>query len=144
MAFSSYSDSVIVTSEAVSLSGIWIHDPDDPEGTIRNYQWGKNNKADSVDVKMGAIQFIGRKHPVYEFGPYQEESVSASIVTSGVNSDSYQELRAWYEFRDTVVYRDNRARVIKGVVTSFSGQDTDVGNDVDITVNRVGVVEEFL
>lgn len=144
MAFESFSDSSVATEGPVVLEGVWIHDPDDPQGTISSYRFGKDTRSDDREVKKGAIQFIGRTHPIYEFGTYQEDRVPFTVTTPGVNSDEYQSLIDWYELRKTVIFRDNRQRLVEGVLTSFSGSDTSVGNDVALTIEKVGTIEEFI
>src|SRR5690606_40024069 len=77
--FIHFSESDVETTNALQLEGVWIHDPDDPEGTIHQFRFGRNNKSSSIDIGGKEQVFAGRRFPVYDFGEHQKDSVTVSV-----------------------------------------------------------------
>jgi hypothetical protein len=132
-------DSLRVYSSLV-LSGVWLHDVADPEGTAHSFSY--NSKRDSkwqADVTL--MQYAGRKRPVAEFGDMDEGRVSVQLDLSS-GSDDLEKLQELIYSKATVCYRDNRGRKVYGVITSLPTADEVYGNSVTIEVLEIDYSEE--
>src|SRR5690606_19300881 len=82
--FIHFSESDIETTDPLQLEGVWIHDPEDPEGTIHHFRFGRNNKSGSIEVGGTEPSFAGRTFPVSDFGDHEKYSISVTVqVLSG-------------------------------------------------------------
>ena len=128
------SDPVEVT--AASLQGVWIHDPDDPEGSIRQYLYSNSAAVESRSITGAQLSFAGRAFPVFEFGDLQQRTVALSLVIPG-GVDWEAQRRALEDLltsRRSWVYRDNRGRLTFGAVMAVSETDDPRGTVVDLTL----------
>lgn len=136
--------STIYTTTAPSLSGVWIHAPADPEGTEAHYLFGNVGRAEKVEVDGTLLRFVGRVKPVAEFGVGEEVSLALSVVIPW--TDDHDDLVEWWRTqiraRRTLLYRDNRSRLL--YVSLFGGSITDAkeGSVVSATVTAVDYDEE--
>lgn len=136
-------DDSTITSEVVEgtlcLAGIWIHDPDDPDGTIRNYPYGTGRSDDSVSFSEG-LYYAGRMYPVYDFGDKHTETLTVPIQVPFI-SDTWREdvtdLFMLCHSMTTLCLRDARGRRVFGVVTGVSRNDQSWGTVVQFDIIRV-------
>ena len=137
--FIHFSESDVETTNALQLEGVWIHDPEDPEGTIHQFRFGRNNKSSSIDIGGKEQVFAGRRFPVYDFGEHQKDSVTVSVdVLHGPTYDiDRQIMRDFAEAKKTLFFRDNRGRALPGVMLGFSEKDEDFGTSFSFTIERV-------
>jgi len=142
---STYTDSL--TAEAsLTLQGVWIHDPQDPEGTIQQYLYGKASKSSSIDTMQNGLIFTGRQFPVFEYGEHQEDQYDVTIHVPFDTSwmDSVQSLQDFAESRTTVCFRDNRGRRMFGSIFGYKEDDTDAGTNVSFTLSRADYDESVI
>jgi hypothetical protein len=132
------------TIQAPELQGVWMHDPADPEGTILQFLYGGAAKGESVGVSSTALQFAGRKYPVFDFGDPETGSYDVSITVpfSDTWYDEVAALKALPESRTTMCFRDSRARAFFGVVLEVKFSDQMHGTQVTFTVQRNDYTEE--
>jgi hypothetical protein len=121
---------------APRLQGVWIHDPQDPQGTIRQYAFINSQATEARSLTGAALSFAGRAFPVFEFGDLQQRTAQLSLMVPvgtewGAQLASLEDLllskRSW-------VYRDNRGRLLFGAVMSVSITDDPRGTVVDLTL----------
>lgn len=132
------------STSAPGLVGAWIHQPSDPEGTERNFQYQAGARAESLEVEAAMLRFNGRTFPVAEFGDAETEAVALSVQLD--MDDEHDAAREWWRTtlraRALVCYRDNRGRVVFGVLSGKVGlTDVASGTTVSVTVNRVDYTE---
>jgi hypothetical protein len=132
------------TAVAPELQGVWMHDPVDPEGTIVQYLYGGAANNEAVGVSSTALQFAGRKYPVYDFGDPESNSFDLSITVpfSDTWYDEVAVLKALPLSRTTMCFRDSRARVFFGVVLEVKFADQMHGTQATFTVLRNDYTEE--
>jgi hypothetical protein len=133
-----------VTVAAPELQGLWIHDPLNPEGTVIQFLYGGANNGETVGVSSTALQFAGRKYPVYDFGDPESNSFDVAI-TVPFSDDWYDEiayLKGLPLGRTTMCFRDSRARVFFGVVLDVKFSDQMHGTQVSLSVQRNDYTEE--
>lgn len=133
-----YSESAPVTV-TLALKGVWLHDPDDPEGTARNFPYGSAKRRAQKDGSVELTQFAGREYPVADIGPYRTQSVAVSVdVPHGPEWNArINEVRALPDLLKPVTYRDNRGRNFCGILSGVSEQDERWGSAVSFTMTRV-------
>lgn len=137
--FIHFSESSVETTDALQLEGVWIHDPDDPEGTLHQFRFGRNNKSSSIDIGGREQIFAGRTFPVFDFGEHEKYSISVTVqVLHGPDYDLERRIaRKFAKSKKTLYFRDNRGRSVPGVMLGFSEKDDDYGTEFSFTFERV-------
>lgn len=143
------SDPVIAT---LHLRGVWLHDPDNPEGTIKHYPYGNLSGGLGRDIEQVTSHYAGRVFPVVDYGEHQDDVMSVSVQV--VRPDPYfpqsgnlRSLKDFSELRRPVMARDRGGRAVVGAIEGWresqSGRDIhQVGfsvRQVDRAVELVGV-----
>jgi hypothetical protein len=135
------------TVEDVStvFEGVYVHDPLDPPGTVRQFLYGKSLKSDEVSTSSTEQHFVGRSYPVYQFGTGLDQKVSVTVqVPAGSTAKTeLAYLRNIANSKRVHCYRDSRGRRVFGVVVSVSVTDEDWGNTVSMDVTRADFDESF-
>lgn len=133
-----YTDSVPVVTR-LDLIGVWIHDPSDPAGSIRNYPFGASARERTVDIMPAGNYYAGRQAPVVDFGEFEGETISFSVqVPHGATwRQDVVRVRTLASQKRTMLYRDNRGRVLPGTLSGYRESDQDYGTDVSFVVTRV-------
>lgn len=132
-----YTDSSTTTG-GVAFLGLWVHDPLDPEGTIRQHLYGAAKRSAAVAVEHVGTHYAGREFPVFDYGEARTETFDVRIdVPHGdtwrADMDAFKELA---EQRRVVTARDARGRSVTGAASGYSEQDQPWGTAVSFTVTR--------
>jgi hypothetical protein len=137
------SDPVVTT---LGIQGVWIHDPDDPEGTLRQFVYGANQRGDSFDSMGSGTYYVGRESPVVDFGDPAAFSVDITIdVPHGPDyTENVNLLRAYAAVKKSLWFRDNRSRAVYGWMSSFKVTDQGWGSVVSFTVTQSHRVFELV
>lgn len=133
-----YSDSDPVEA-TLSLTGVWLHDPLDAEGTVRNYLYGGASRSTGLDVASAPVRYAGRTFPVYDYGEAEDEKIGVAIdVPHGETwAGQLADLTAFARARRTLVYRDNRGRDVYGTLAGYNEDDAEWGTGVSFDFTRV-------
>lgn len=133
-----FADSAPVVGR-LDLVGVWIHDPDDPVGTVQSYPFGASARERTVDTMPAGNYYAGRQSPVVDFGEFEAEGISFSVqIPHGPTwRTDVARVRALASQKQTMLYRDNRGRVLPGVLSGYREQDQDWGTVVSFVVTRV-------
>lgn len=131
-------DSAIVQCNGPALQGVYLHDPDNPAGTIRQFFFAPAGKQETRRVASDMLVFAGRTRPVAEFGENETDMVDVEfVIPFDLNwSTTVAAVRAQYRTFKAYVYRDNRGRSWFGVVRQIEFKDTQVGTNVAFTFER--------
>ena len=119
------------SNEADALSrfrGTWILDPEDPAETVVRLRYGGVGRQNSRDRAKTALQFVGRKFPVYDIGDARAESVNVDAVLSAEDGDAEEQLAQLQQLigdGQVILYRDGRGRKFYAVGTDFQAEDLD-------------------
>lgn len=132
-----YIDSDPETS-SIAFSGIWIHDPVDPEGTIRQFPFGDiGSLSNAIAVDQAGAHYAGRTHPVWDFGEHQTDTFAVTLyVPDETWTADMTTLRDFAQARRILVVRDTRGRAIHGALGGYTESDAAWGTQVGITVTR--------
>lgn len=133
-----YTDSDPATA-SLTLKGVWIHDPLDPEATTRTYLYGRSTRSASIAPQQDGTFYAGRRYPIYDYGENQTDTLSLRMdVPHGSTwATDLTDLEAFAEGRRTYVVRDNRGRVLFASLGSYSESDQDAGTQVGMTATQV-------
>jgi len=106
---------------SITLSGVWLHDVDDPENTVSRFQYdGKGRDAD-WQPECVLTQYAGRVNPVADFGEAESEKAVAQLQL--FTDIEYNELKTLIKSKKTLCYRDSSGRKMFGVVRAFPVTD---------------------
>jgi len=135
----SFTDSVTVSADAARFTGLWLHFPEDPQGTSTNFIYGRDLRSYSIDVGGKQLVLAGRKFQVTEFGEHQTDKFEVTvIIPHGPNYDSERRaLRSFVTSKRTVVARDNRGTVVFGSISNLSEEHQSEGSSFGFEVNRI-------
>jgi hypothetical protein len=122
----------------ITFSGIWVHDPVDPEGSVRQFPYGDVNAlSSSIAVDQAGAHYAGRTHPVYDFGEHQTDTLAVTLyVPEETWTADMAALREFAEARRVLVVRDTRGRVVHGALGGYAETDQTWGTQVVFTVTR--------
>ena len=135
-------DSAIATISGPGLQGVYIHDPDDPEGTLHQFFYAPSGKTEQAEIASELLEFAGRIRPVAEFGEVQTETLDVEFTVpfdDSWASEVEQARSTWQAFK-TYAYRDNRGRTWYGVLRNIKYQDEEHGTTVSFTFERVDFI----
>jgi hypothetical protein len=123
----------------LTLSGVWLHDPLDAEGSTASYPYGRATREHGIDPGGTATHYAGREYAVQEYGEHTDENLSVTIHVDNGSTFTAQlaELEAFSRSRRTLWLRDNRGRSFAGVMEGFRIKDERWGASVAFTFDRV-------
>lgn len=132
-----WTDSDPVTTD-IRLRGVWIHDPDDPEGTLRQFAYGANQRGDSFDAMQSGTYYVGKEDPVFDYGDASGSSAEITIdVYHGADyTDNMITLRQYAAMKKSLWLRDNRSRAVFGSMSNFKTSDQAWGSSVSFTFTK--------
>jgi hypothetical protein len=130
-----FTDSASVTG-SLPLRGLWIHDPDSPETTLRNFAYGANQRSDTFDPMGSGSYYAGRAAPIFDYGdPVGEVTDIVIDIPYGTDHDeSLSLIRAFARNRKPLWFRDNRGRAIYGTMGSLKITDAPYGEQASFQV----------
>lgn len=130
-----FTDSPSVTG-SLPIRGVWIHDPDSPDETLRNFAYGANQRSDTFDPMGAGSFFAGRSAPVFDYGDPVGETydLTIDIPYGDTHDEDLTLLRTFAKNRKPVWIRDNRGRVLYGTIGSLKIADTAFGEQAVFTV----------
>lgn len=141
-----YTDSVAAEA-SLTLQGLWIHDPLDPEGTVQQYLYGKATRSSSVDTLQNGLIYAGRTYPVFDYGEHQQDKYDVSIVVP-YDTDWVTNMANLLEFANAkrvLCVRDNRGRKMFGSISDYNENDADHGGTtVSFTMTRADYDESVV
>lgn len=131
-------------TEELDLTGVWIHDPDDPEGTVKTYKHGQAQRASQIETLGTEQRFAGREKPVVDYGEHTSRfySITINLFESLTHQDEVAELTSFAELKKALVLRDNRGRVMTGIMYGFVVHDAKWGSAVQFSFREVDTETE--
>lgn len=131
--------STIVEVTAPHLTGVWIHDNLDSGGTVRQFLTHADDRGETIDIESSEFLFAGRTQPVYQFGDFRRRTIAVTleIPWSDTWEDDLDFLIELFESRRPFVYRDNRGRLVYGVLLKLDPKDARWGTQVNVQFNSV-------
>jgi hypothetical protein len=129
-----------VASASITLSGVWLHDPLNPAGTVRNFRLQERNRTVQTNYAQTMMQFEGRQLPVADIAGQMTQQVQVTISCTSGSGD----LDALYSLigrQTTLLYRDQRGRRIFGVVSAIPETEEWWGASVQLTIQAVSYSE---
>lgn len=131
--------SSIYSITAPALTGVWVFDPVDPEGTETNYVHA-DGRTESIDAGPTELVLMGRVNPLVEYG---EATLFGLKVTIFVPfGDGHEAGVEWWRQalsnRRALCYRDNRKRLVWSAINAtLDVADGRAGTALSISLRRV-------
>jgi hypothetical protein len=126
------------TETTLDIRGVWIHDPDDPETTLRSFAYGANQRGDSFDAMQAGTYYVGREDPVFDYG--DASSFSADFTIDVPHGEDYTDnvitLRQYARMKKNLWIRDNRSRAVYGSMSNLKVTDQAWGASVSFTFTQ--------
>lgn len=135
---SAWSDAV-----TLSLQGVWLHDPLDPDGTVLQVPYGDASRSTARETSTAVLQLAGRTYPVIEFGqPETEAYTIRAMVAHGPTWAADLEALVWFvRAKRPIVVRDNRGRSAHAMLSGYREDDAEEGTSVSFTATRMDYAE---
>jgi hypothetical protein len=134
-----YSDSTVV-SESISLTGVWLHEADNPLETLHQFKL-VSERSENWQPTAAMMQFAGRRLPVAEYDDTEQHSVSVKLTMLKETGDK-EALEKLIHSKNTLCYRDARGRKMFCHVFQLPVDDEQYGNTVSLTFEEVSYSEE--
>lgn len=134
-----YSDSA-VARESISLTGVWLHEADNPLETLRQFKF-VSNRNENWQPTAAMMQFAGRRLPVAEYDESEQRIISVKLTVLK-NSGDREALEELIRSKNTLCYRDGRGRKMFCHVFQLPVDDEVYGNTVSLTFEEVSYTEE--
>ncbi len=129
------SDSHVTT---LPIRGVWLHDADDPEGTLHQFRYGANQRGDAFEAMQAGTYYVGKESPVFDFG--DSSAFSADITLDVYHGPDYVAemllLREFAALKKNLWLRDNRSRAIYGTMSGFKTSDQPWGSSVSFSFTK--------
>jgi hypothetical protein len=142
-----FTESTSQSAVASTLLGAWIHDVTDPAGTLVQYLYTGSGRTETIGVDGTAMDTIGRSYPIVEFGIAENSTLDLSFQIPYEDNENIQDavdhFRDLVNNRNTLVYRDNRGRLVYGVVTDLTITDEKWGQSVSFKLQASNYLEEL-
>lgn len=123
-------------SAALSLMGVWLHDPADAAGTSKHFLYDGLRRTEDWSPVVELFRFAGRPRVVAQFGEMPREEL-LSVVIQTPDSSTRDEVIALAQRKKILLYRDGRGRKYYVVVNSFSLTDDNAGGTVRLSLSVV-------
>lgn len=134
-----YSDSSVV-SESISLTGVWLHEADNPLETLHQFKL-VSERSENWQPTAAMMQFAGRRLPVAEYDDTEQRTISMKITVLK-NSDDREAIERLIRSKNTLCYRDARGRKMFCHAFQLPVDDETYGNTVSLTFEEVSYTEE--
>jgi hypothetical protein len=131
-------ESAVQAITGPQLLGVYLHDPEDPQGTIRQFLYAPSGKTEKRAVASEMLVFAGRTRPVAEFGDAETDTLDVTLVVPWDDSwyGGTEALRSIYRTFRTYAYRDSRGRSWYGVLRDVQFEDVKEGTKCVFTFER--------
>ena len=135
--------SAAATGLSAAFLGLYLHDPVDPAGTVRQFLYGGAVNSEEVSATGTELRFVGRTYPVFEYGEQLAQKVDVKITVpfGDTWAADVDYLREVARSRSVRCYRDSRGRKVFGVVSASGVSDQKHGSEVSLAVTRVQFTE---
>lgn len=136
-----YTNSDVITAVAPKLNGVWLHDVNDPELTIRQFLYADGDSmSDSFRREHSYKKYAGRTRPVIEYGIYEDYSVKLNIQ---LDDELGRERLIQYSRTGAVLlYRDYTGRKFYTTLPELNFDQIFYGHSIDVEFTEIDYDEE--
>lgn len=129
-------------SGMIKFQGVYLHTVDRPS-TLHLFKYGGNERGYTKEIEHGYREPVGRTRPTVEFGTMANANISTNIQIITGSGDN-EALDLFLENRKEVCYRDNRGRIMFGILTVGSLVHEFFGYTTTIIITETDYTEEIV
>lgn len=131
-----FTDSDVYTVTTGQLLGVVIADPSSP-GSGHTYLYGNIGRAETLTVGAYGTRYLTQPKQEFSFSDNEDNTVSLNILIpfSDTHDLDVQAMRNFVRRRKVLLYRDNRGRLLYGVLLNVDIADAPEGTYVSGTLN---------
>lgn len=134
----------ILTITAPTLTGVWVFDPVDPQGTDRNFLHA-DGREETISVESVNLALVGREFAITEFGEVTAVDLALTIFVpfGDTHVADVAFWRAAVIARRPIWYRDNRGRLLYSTIRDgLKVADGRAGTALGLKLGRVDLAAE--
>ena len=130
-------NSDVVTIKAPKLRGVWLHDVNDPDVTIKQYLYvDRGSKNDSYRREHAYRQYAGRLKPVVEYGAFEEYGLKLTVQLVR-DSLGRERLIEFVKSGAVLLYRDGDGRKFYTTLPQVDMNQLFYGHVVDLRLTEI-------
>lgn len=133
--------SISYAAALLNLKGTWIHDPDDPAGTIHQFIYNDNAGDETWASDHALSKFAGRVHPFSEFGTAEEHRLSIPLALEEDLRGDFTALKLLTDLKKVVLVRDGKGRKLYATLPNWTMTPSMWGGRMTLEVTAVDYVE---
>lgn len=126
----------ILKEGSIELRGSWIHDPDDPPNTIRQFRYNDRGGDETYQTEVVHHTFAGRPLPVAEFGEAINQQIAVQLTVDEANGDM-EALQNILKSTKVFCYRDSYGRKIYFAPSGYTNARRFWGGVIPLTLRSV-------
>lgn len=132
-----FTNSEVVTTKSPKLRGVWLHDVDDPDLTVKQFLYVvRESKSDSYLREHTYRQYAGRKRPVVEYGSYMDYGLKLTIQL--VKDELGRErLIQFLNTGAVLLYRDGDGRKFYTTLPQVNMDQMIYGHQIDLELTEI-------
>jgi hypothetical protein len=131
-----------VSTESITLQGVWLHDVTDPAGTLHNFRYDGRGRTEYWDGQPAINQYAGRTYPVAVWDESEQHQLSLYLQL-WKRTDDYTALLDLVRRKATICYRDGKGRKAFVVMPTLTADDVlGFGANATLPATRVDYSEE--
>lgn len=133
-------ESDVEAAPVLTLRGSWIHDPEDPGGTVRQFVYNDNGGDVSWEAESAEMTFAGRVDPFVEYGEHESYEIRVNLAAEEDTGD-YQALIDFLQSKKVLCYRDAYGRKIYSFPGSWGEKRRGWGGFFNLRLKRHSYTE---
>lgn len=136
-----FTNSEVVTAQSPKLRGVWLHDVEDPELTIKQFLYvDRDSKSDSYRREHVYRQYAGRKRPVVEYGSPIDYGLKLTIQLAK-DKLGRERLIQFLETGAVLLYRDGDGRKFYTTLPVLPMEQMFYGHQIDLELTEIDYQE---
>lgn len=132
-----YRETDVLTAMAPRLSGVYIHDVQDPEMTLAHLKYASPGRNEVVTRAHAYHNYVGRTFPSIEFGEVMNRSLQMEIHIKKEEGGVYEMLLEFLNNPSIFYYRDHRGRSFATAITELPSKDVFYGNTLNLSLQQI-------
>lgn len=131
-----------VSTESITLQGVWLHDVADPAGTAHNFKYDGRGRSELWDGQAVFSQYAGRQYPAVDWDVSEQHSINLYLQLWKQTND-YSALLEMVQRKATLCYRDGKGRKMFVALPTLAADEVlGFGSNATVPATRIDYSEE--